>query len=45
METSSNAEELEHYWNEWRKATGTPKMREAFLDYADILNEAAKWVF
>ena len=43
METSANAEELEHYWNEWRKATG-PKMREAFLDYADILNEAAKWV-
>ena len=41
METSSNPEELEHYWNEWRKATW-PKMREAFLDYADILNEAAK---
>ena len=43
METSANAEELQHYWTEWRKATG-PKMREAFLDYTDIMNEAATWV-
>jgi hypothetical protein len=40
MEESTNTDELEYYWTGWRKATGK-KMREAFLEYADLLNQAA----
>ncbi len=40
METSTNVAELEHYWTEWRKATGR-RTKEAFMHYVDLINEAA----
>ena len=41
MRESRDPDELEHYWTEWRKATGN-KMRDLYLEYITLTNEAAR---
>ena len=39
---STDPRELEYYWTEWRKATGK-KMRDLYLRYVELTNEAARY--
>ena len=41
MGKSRDPKELEYYWTEWRKHTGA-KMRDLYLEYIDLTNEAAR---
>jgi hypothetical protein len=41
FEHSRDNKELEYYWNEWRKATGS-KMRADFIENIALTNEAAR---
>ena len=38
---STDPEELEYYWTEWRRVTGR-EMRDLYLQYVELTNEAAK---
>lgn len=38
---SRDPKELEHYWTQWRAASGA-KMRDIYLEYIDLTNEAAR---
>ena len=39
---STDPEELEHYFTEFRKATGR-ELRDLYLEYIELINEAARW--
>lgn len=39
--TSTDPEELTYYWLEWYNLAGTP-MRQNFIDYVELSNEAAR---
>ena len=41
LASSRDPKELEYYWTEWRKFTGK-KMREMYLEFVDLSNEAAR---
>lgn len=38
---SEDPEELEYYWTQWRDQSGK-QMRDKFLEYIDLTNEAAR---
>ena len=40
MATSSDWDELEFYWNQWREKTGN-LMRDSYLEFAQLSNDAA----
>ena len=39
---STDPEELEYYWTEWRRVTGR-EMRHLYVEYVELSNEAARW--
>ena len=39
---SDDPEELEHYWTQWRTASGA-KMRDIYMEYVELTNHAARW--
>uniref|UniRef100_A0A182R0V2 Angiotensin-converting enzyme n=1 Tax=Anopheles farauti TaxID=69004 RepID=A0A182R0V2_9DIPT len=41
MAKSTDYDELEYVWNEWRRNTGR-KMKRDYVDYVEIMNKAAK---
>ena len=38
---SEDPEELEHYWSQWRTASGA-RMRDMYLEYVELTNHAAR---
>ena len=41
MATSTNYDELEYVWSEWRNAAGRT-VRKQYIEYVDLNNKAAK---